>query len=500
MKLFIILFILLVNLSHAQVDFKGKKPNIVYILTDDLGYGDVKVNNPNGKIKTPHLDKLAAQGMNFTDAHTNSSVCTPTRYGIMTGRYAWRTHLKNGVIMGYDQALIEDDRLTVGSFLQKQSYDTALIGKWHLGWDWTLKNGEKNVSTPNRWNILQSNANDENVDFSKPVTRGPDTNGGFSYYFSACGSLDMAPYVYVENNMPLSVPTKTTVSRTKYGWWRKGMTADDFKHDESTPEYMRRSIAYIKEKAKTDKPFFLYIPLPSPHTPILPTKPFQGKSAINPYADFVMQVDWTVGQIVKAIDDSGIGENTLIIFTSDNGCSPAAKINELKKKGHDPHPGLRGTKADIWEGGNRVPFIVRWQDQIKAGQTNDQLIGVTDLLATVADICNKELGKDQGNDSISMLPTFLNPKTKTRNDFIVHSVSGVFGLRLNKWSFIDGPGSGGWSKPKDKDAIKQGLPSVQLYNLATDLGQQNNLQAENPEKVKYMKDLLEKYKQQGYSK
>ena len=476
---------------NSFAEFKGRKPNIVYILTDDLGFGDVKVNNPNGKIETPYLDKLASQGMNFTDAHTNSSVCTPTRYGLLTGRYCWRTPLKSRVLDGYSDALIEEGCTTVGSYLQKQGYDTAMIGKWHLGWNWALKDGYTREGFKKN-NPKASVANAKTVDFSKPITASPKDRAGFDYYFSAAASLDFPPYVYVKNDQPLSVPAKKT-SRGGYGWWRNGLTADDFDHEQSSLEYMRRSIAYIKHKAKKKKPFFLYIPLPSPHTPILPTKDFEGKSGINPYADFVMEVDWIAGQIIEAIDKAGIAKNTIVIFTSDNGCSPAAKIDLLKKKGHDPHAGLRGTKADIWEGGHRVPFIVRWPAKVKAGQTNKQLIGITDLLATVADICNKPLSDNEGEDSVSMLPTLLNKKKKVRDHYIVHSVFGKFGLRQGDWVYIDTKGSGGWSQSNDPSP-------VQLYNLKTDLFQKNNIYKDYPEKVKSMKALLEKYKKQGHSK
>jgi arylsulfatase A-like enzyme len=477
------------TLLTSQLIVSGaEKPNIVYILTDDLGFGDVKVNNPEGKIPTPYLDEFASEGMNFTDAHTNSSVCTPTRYGILTGRYCWRTPLKSKVLDGYSDALIEDDRTTVGDYLQQQGYDTALIGKWHLGWNWALKEGVTRDGFKKK-GVRSSAANAQTVDFAKPITKGPNTNGGFQYYFAASASLDFPPYVYVENDQPLSVPTKTTAGKG----WRKGLTADDFKHVESTPEYMKRSIAYIKQRSKNPKPFFLYIPLPSPHTPIVPTDAFKGKSGLNTYADFVMQVDWTAGQIIKAVDDAGIAENTIVIFTSDNGCSPRAKISDLMKKGHDPHAGLKGMKSDIWEGGHRVPFMVRWPKRIKAGQTNSNLVGVTDLLATMADVCRVPLKESEGEDSISMLPTLLDAQQATRDTYVVHSVNGKFGIRQGDWIYIDTQGSGGWSKSTDKSP-------VQLYNLKEDLAQQKNVYREHPEKVKGMKALLEKYKNQGHSR
>lgn len=304
-----------------------QKPNIIYILADDMGYGDISAFNEQGKIQTPNIDKLAIEGMRFTDAHTSSAVCTPTRYGILTGRYNWRSTLKSGVLTGKSKALIPPNRKTVAKMLQENNYTTAFIGKWHLGWDWAMKDGEDTGGEG--W----SPEDFDNIDFSKPVKNGPKVLG-FDYSYGHSGSLDMAPYVYVENGMPSQIPDSSTVNTGKYSWWREGPTSVDFIHEDVTPNFFRKSIQYIKEMSKQEKLFFLYLALPSPHTPILPTEEWQNKSGLNPYGDFVMMIDDYVGQMQQAIKEAGIEENTIVIFTSDNGCSPAAKIEELTEKGH----------------------------------------------------------------------------------------------------------------------------------------------------------------------
>ena len=458
------------------------KPNIIYILCDDLGIGDIGIENPEGKIPTPNIDRLGLEGMIFTDAHTNSSVCTPTRYGILTGRYAWRSRLKKGVLNGYSQHLIEDGRMTVPSFLKEQGYHTAGIGKWHLGWDWKLKSDKP-----------------DDVDYTQPVKNGPTTKG-FDYFFGHCGSLDMAPYVWVENDMPTEVPDRTTEANRKEvgnGWWRKGPTAPDFDHKKVMEEFTTRSIAYIKERAKTGQPFFLYLPYSSPHTPVLPTEEYVGKSGLeSAYADFVFMNDAHIGKIMAAVEEAGIAENTLVIFTSDNGCSPEANFKELEAQGHDPSAQYRGHKADIFEGGHRVPFVVRWPAKIKAGSTCADVTCVTDLLATCADILGATLPADAGEDSVSMLPNLLGTaKGAVREATVHHSINGTFAIRQGKWKLIDAPHSGGWSAPRPSDKKAwQDLPALQLYDLDADPGETNNLQAEHPEVVQRLKALLEKYK------
>lgn len=483
------------NPSIGQ-DLPKEFPNIIYILADDMGYGDVSILNKDSKIKTPNLDQLAQEGIQFTDAHTTSSVCTPTRYGILTGRYSWRSRLKSGVLTGKSNALIPPNRTTVASMLKKKGYQTAFIGKWHLGWNWSYKNLYK--APGDGWNKEDF----ADMDFSKPVEKGPNTLG-FDYAYGHSGSLDMAPYVYVENGMPTSIPEKTTVDTGKYSWWREGPTGTDFIHEEVTPNFFKRANNYIQEKAKNTKPFFLYLALPSPHTPILPTKEWQGKSGLLPYADFVLMIDHAIGNLLKTIKSAGIEENTVVIFTSDNGCSPAAGIEELEKAGHYPSYKYRGHKADIYEGGHRVPFFVKWPSVIKAGAESEALVSTTDLMATLAEIVSYELSNEEGEDSISMLPLFSkNTKDQhARTTLISHSVYGNFAIRQGDWKLILCPGSGGWSYPnpkKDTIAIKS-LPPFQLYNLKEDPKESKNLYATNKSKVEELKNTLTKQIQEGRS-
>jgi arylsulfatase A-like enzyme len=459
-----------------------EKPNIIYILCDDLGIGDVGIHNPNGKIPTPNMDRIGREGIVFTDAHSNSGVCTPTRYGILTGRYTWRSQLKRGVLQGYSDHLIEEDRMTVASLLKDNGYHTAYIGKWHLGWDWA-----------------RSGEGKEDVDFTQPVSHGPNTNG-FDYAYGHCGSLDMAPYVYVENGMPTAVPTKTTVRpRSEYskGWWREGLTAPDFDHWEVMSNFTERSVDYIREQAETEEPFFLYLPYSSPHSPCLPTEEYVGSSGLDSiYADFVTMNDDHIGQVIAAVEAAGISENTLIIVTSDNGCSPVADFKELAGQGHDPSLIYRGQKGDIFEGGHRIPFVARWPAKIKPGSISHDTTCLTDLLATCADILNVDLPIDAGEDSVSMLPNLLGTADGPVREAIVHhSLYGDFAIRQGEWKLIESPHSGGWSPPRAKNVDDwKDLPPIQLYNLKTDPGETTNLYNQYPEVVQRLRRLLDKYK------
>jgi len=478
LKLFLCLFFGLLILHSVQAQ---QQPDIIYILADDLGYGDLSAFNPDGNINTPHLDKLAADGMMFTDAHSSSAVCTPTRYGILTGRYNWRSRLKSSVLWGKSEALIPMERTTVASMLQDQGYHTAFIGKWHLGWNWTMDE-------------------EEHIDFSQPVTHNPN-DLGFDYAYGHAASLDIPPYVYVENGMPTSIPRDSTVNEDYQGFWRKGLTAPDFVHQEVTPHFFDKAITYVEEKSGSGQPFFLYLPLPSPHTPILPLEKWQGKSGLNPYADFVMMIDDYVGQLMKTVEANGIAENTLIIFTSDNGCSPRAEFDELTAKGHDPSYVFRGHKADIYEGGHRVPFIARWPAVIPAASRSEQIICTTDLMATCAEIVGYPLQNNEGEDSYSLMPLLKGQATHAplREATVHHSINGSFAIRQGDWKLIMCPGSGGWSDPRpNSDGIDQ-LSEVQLYNLAEDIAETNNLQAAYPGKVQQLKNLLTRYIVRGRS-
>ncbi|MBU2950875.1 arylsulfatase [Tamlana agarivorans] len=467
--------------SESPKESTPKKPNIVYILADDLGYGDVQSYNPEGKIPTPHLDNMAKNGLLFTDAHTSSSVCTPTRYGILTGRYNWRSKLKKHVLNGYSKSLIKQERTTIADMLKSQGYNTAFIGKWHLGWDWELKDQDS------------LKVNGLSVDFTKPVKNGPTTHG-FDYAFGFCGSLDMPPYVYIENEMPTMVPTEYTRSKGMKSW-RKGLTADDFSHIKVLQDITDKAVTYISDKAKEDKPFFLYLPLPAPHTPILPTEAFLGKSKTNIYGDFVMQVDDVVNQVREALKKQGISENTLLVFTSDNGCSPKADFKTLETFGHDPSNPLRGHKADIYEGGHRVPFIVEWPAKGLKNKTSDKVICTTDFFATCAEIAGYNMPDSEGEDSYSMLPLISGESNNAIREYTVHhSIDGRFAIRQGDWKLAFCPGSGGWSAPRPRDIIKNKLvlPPLQLFNLKDDIGETKNVIDENPEVAVQLKAALKK--------
>ena len=471
------------------------KPNIVYILADDLGYGDVQCLNPErGKILTPHMDKLAADGMTFTDAHTTSSVCTPTRYSILTGRYNWRTKLQIHVLNGYELPLIPTDRMTVPSFLRDNGYTTAMIGKWHLGLDIPTIDGKKAKPAaglkgkigkgefpPNKLS---------NIDWTKPISGGP-VDLGFDSWFGITASLDFPPYVWIRGR-----DWQGKGSHSK-AFHRPGPASEDFEAIDVLDKLLAESKKFISEY-KSEKPFFAYIPLPSPHTPIVPTKKWQGKSGLNKYGDFVMQTDDFLGQVVKALDDAGLSENTIVIMTSDNGCSPQAKFEVLENKGHFASAQYRGAKADIWEGGHRVPFMVKWPQVIKAGSVSDELTCQIDLLATCAELVGTKLPKNAGEDSESILPLFSGEETKfSRKGIIHHSVGGHFSYREGNHKLILAYGSGGWMAPNENAAKKQGLPKAQLYDLATDPGEQKNLYLEQPELAEKLLTQLTEYVEAG---
>ncbi len=448
-------------------------PNVVYILADDLGYGDVSALNEHAAWKTVHMDRLASQGMVFTDAHSESAVCTPTRYGILTGRYSWRSRLKRGVLGGSSRPLIERERMTVATLLKKHGYETAVIGKWHLGLGWQMA-GEKKDS----------------IDFTRPLTDTPNDHG-FDYSYIIPASLDMAPYVYVENDHVTAIPDHITENRKKYSWWRRGWTAPDFIHEDVLPHMTCRAVAFIRRhvQERKEQPFFLYFALTAPHTPILPTPEFQGRSGTNPYGDFVLEVDSMIGQMMQAVHDLGIEKNTIFIVTSDNGCSPQADYAELAKYGHNPSYLFRGTKSDIWEGGHRIPLIVRWPAVVSAGSRCDATVCLNDLMATMAAIVGDTLPPNAGEDSYTMLPLLRGEKGPIRSSVINHSIDGSFALRQGPWKLEMCKGSGGWSLPR-RVADTMDLPPLQLYNLDEDISEAHNVQDRYPERVKAMEEEL----------
>jgi len=446
----------LLFIASCALAVADSKPNIVYIICDDLGYGDIQCLAPEtSKIPTPNADQLALEGMTFTDAHSGSSVCTPTRYGIMTGRYSWRTKLQKGVVTGFAPCLIDKDRMTVAGFLKQQGYATAIVGKWHLDFQYLdPESGE-----------AYSQKQHKTPPVGAKIPDGP-LHRGFDYYHG----------FHHARNMDAVIEDDKVIA-----------------HDDVVnmlPRLTEKSVAYIDSRAGKEEPFFLYVPLGSPHTPIVPSDEWKGKSGLGEYGDFVMQTDNVVGEISKALERNGFTENTLVIFTSDNGCSKAAGIPKLAEQGHIVSANLRGSKADIWDGGHRVPFLVRWPGKVEAGSNSDQLICLTDLFATVTDILGQSILGQTCEDSVSFLPALSGKKIEsTRNGVIHHSFSGHFAYRQGPWKLLLARASGGWSSPKENEAGKD-APKGQLYHMRKDIGETNNLFEKNPEKVEVLLGLL----------
>jgi arylsulfatase A-like enzyme len=467
------------SLPAAAAWAAAPAPNIVCILADDLGYGDLGCYNPNSKIPTPNLDRLASQGVRFTDMHSPSAVCTPTRYGLLTGRYCWRSPLKKGVLSGYSPNLIEDGRPTVASVLKARGYNTAAFGKWHLG----LGRAEK-------------------ADFSAPFRPSP-IDHGFDSFYGIPASLDMPPYVWVQNDRAVEVPTKETAGDIGYGgsrgrFYRGGAIAPSFEVDEVLPTITGKAVDFLKHQTAA-KPFFLYVPLTAPHTPWAPKAEYRNKSQAALYGDFVAQVDDSAGKIISALDQSGLGRNTLVVFASDNGAYWGAQ--DITETGHRANAQWRGMKADIYEAGHRVPFLARWTGAINAGGVSDQLACLTDITATAAELAGAPLLRDSAEDSFSLAPALLNRKAATavRDSVVVHSSQGLFGIRKGPWKLAMGRGSGGFTKPVTID-IKPGEPEGELYNLAADPGETQNLYLEKPDKVKELTALLAQIRSSGRSR
>jgi len=487
---FVALLLVLPTALHASEPVK--KPNIVVIYADDLGYGDVQCYNPKrGKIPTPNIDRLAASGMRFTDAHSSSGVCSPSRYTLLTGRYHWRTRLQAGIVGLWAGPLIAPDRLTIAGLAKPHGYRTACIGKWHLGWDWPIPTASKKYFLTGGYggkkDIVATDAHRAawQTVFSKPIEGGPLTRG-FDEYFGT-DVPNWPPYCFIENDRTSGVPSEFAAPALfrKNQASVQGPALKDWTLEPILPALGDRAAAYVGREAKRAERFLLYMPLTAPHTPLSVNEPYKGKSGLGLYADFVMETDAIVGQVLGAIEKGGIAESTLVIFTSDNGCAPYIGVNELEEKGHFPSGPLRGYKSDVWEGGHRVPFVVRWPGVVKPGTDCDQLVHQADIMATIADIFDKKLPANAAQDSYSLLPLLHGEDKTIREHAVSCSARGVPSLRQGTWKLILASGSGGWSKGGD------GQP-IQLYNLAEDLGETKNLAAQQPERVAEMRALLEK--------
>ncbi|MDY0304023.1 MAG: arylsulfatase [Sphaerochaeta sp.] len=463
------------------------KPNIVYILFDDLGYGDVSALNERSAFKTPAFDRIAHEGVSFTDAHATSAVCTPSRYSIITGRYNWRSRLKSYVLGGFSEPLIEGHTKTVAAMLKDRGYTTHLVGKWHLGLG--LAKGEGFIEEADF-------AESHPIDYTQPITDGPTTHG-FDTFFGTAGSLDMPPYAYIAGDRFTAVPT-TPTKGSGMGFWRQGLTAPDFVHEQVLDTLTDRAIEIIGEEH--DTPFFLLLSLTGPHTPILPAPEFVGASKTNAYGDFVLHCDAAVARVLQALEAAGIEEETLVVMTSDNGCSPAADFDALKGAGHNPSYIFRGMKSDIYEGGHRIPLLVRWPALVPPSGRCDRLVSLADLYATLSEIVGYRPGSDEAPDSVSMLPLLKDPTgSEVRSSLISQSIDGSLSLRRGRWKLEMCPGSGGWSFPRPDSAEEEGLPSVQLYDLEQDIGETTNVQHLHPAIVASMREELATLVRRGRS-
>ncbi len=485
------------------------RPNIVTILADDLGYGDPGCNNPSSAIPTPNIDRLAAEGMRFTDAHAGSSVCTPSRYALLTGRYAWRGRLKSGIVWEWDAPLIEEGRRTVASLLRDHGYATACIGKWHLGWEWTLTDG----SRPNDHVAFGEMLRDERyelgtrIDYTARLGGGP-VDRGFDSYFGV-DVPNFAPYTWFEDDHLSEVPT---VEKPDHLYGHPGLAVEGWELEPMIPEFTRRAVSYIEARATSDRPFFLYLPLTSPHSPVVPNDEFKGRSGAGNYGDFVCEVDWVVGQVMDALERAGLTDNTLLIFTSDNG--PERRTPDdmgawerVREHGHYSMGDLRGIKRDAWEGGHRVPFVARWPEVTPAGAICDELVSLSDLMATCAHVVGAELGSGEGEDSVSFVPMLRGAvTTPTRSFAIHHSAAGVFAVRARvpgregDWVLIDAPSPDENDEPDwfraERGYEPHGEPR-ELYNLADDLAERRNLHAEEPEIARELGRILDRARRES---
>ena len=458
-----------------RADATEKQPNIVFVLADDMGYGDVRAFNPSSKVPTPHLDRVAAGGMRFTDAHSGSAVCTPTRYGVLTGRYSWRTPMKSGVLNGYSRPLIEPGQLTVAEMLQQAGYRTGCVGKWHLGMDLPRVAG----------------GGDKDLDPAGRVENGPHDRG-FDYNFNVLASLDMPPYVYVENDRFAGVASDNIDASKFPKYWRAGAIDPEFSMVDCLDQLTDKAVDFIAESAQGDAPFFLYFPLTAPHKPVLPHPRYHGKSGVGDYGDFLIQVDDVIGRVDQALADVGAAEDTLFIMTSDNGSfmyrlqnAPErhgggsdrdhvddASIQAYDTQNHRANLHWRGTKADIWDGGHRVPYIARWPKRVRAGSDCDTPICLTDLMATCADAAGIEVPEGAAEDSYSILPWLEGKRSPApRPPVVHHSINGTLAMREGDYKLIFGSGSGGRGTPSSKPWSEP----YQLYHFGKDPWETKNL-------------------------
>lgn len=485
------------NSKKEESNNQIAKPNIVIIYTDDQGYGDVGALNPNAKFQTPNIDRIANEGVVFTDGHSSDAVCTPSRYSLLTGRYSWRTSLKANVLRADGPCLIEKDRMTIASLLQKNGYNTAMVGKWHLQMQFE---GDVN----------------EGRDWSKPFTEGPIAHG-FDYFYGIAASMNYGILTYLENDRVLEPPVlytkkKMDVTPRTYRMtppykeeWSKGYleVAPSFNDELVLENFAEKAVDYIGKsaaEAKNGKPFFLYLPLTSPHLPHCTHPDFQGRSDCGNYGAFMEETDYRVGQVLDALKANGLEDNTLVIFSSDNGAESNYEY-QRDTFGHYSCMNFKGGKRDIYEGGHRVPFLMRWPGVIEAGSQVDEPVYQGDYLATISDIIGASLPDTAGEDSHSLLPLIdknFNGEYQKDRAVIHHSFTGHFAIRKGDWKLNMFRGSGGSLEPKFVE-IEEGDAPYELYNIKNDPGETTNLYFENPEIVKDLKEDITKIIKNGRS-
>lgn len=477
-------------------------PNVVIIYADDMGYGDLNIQNPDSKIPTPHLDQLASEGMRFTDAHSSSGICSPSRYALLTGTYHWRR--QHGIVGAFGKPFFNASDVTLPQVLRDNGYATACIGKWHLGWNWQFKNPPS--GSVMQWGREVAFYHPEDIDWSKPVSGGP-IDRGFDYYFGD-GTINFPPYAWVENDRLIEAPTEVMDINnigydTKEGNWefRPGPKVEGWNPYDVLPTITEKATEWIAQQTD-DKPFFLYFPLPSPHAPIIPNDDFDGKSEAGAYGDFIFQSDWVVGKVLKAIQDNGFEENTIVIFTSDNGPERYA-FERGEKYEHFSMGSFRGLKRDIWEGGHRIPFLIKWPGHIQPGIVSDKLVSQIDIMGTLGALTGIKLQDGVAPDSYHFLP-FLsqNPDSLPQREVLIHNtMKNRWAVRKGDWLYINDSTGQHSMMPESFSKLRgyvtdttQGL----LFNLTKDPGQRKNQYALHPELVATMDKLISESKARGY--
>ncbi len=490
---------------HAADDSPIKKPNILFILADDLGYGDVSCYNPDSKIPTPNIDRLAAEGMRFTDAHSPSTVCTPTRYSLLTGRMAFRTK-NNTVFTGVGgPCLIEPSRMTIADMLASKGYHTAMFGKWHVGMTFYDSKG-KPINHDGPEGV-------ERVDYSRRIDGGPMDQGFARFFGTVCCPTSDFLYAYIDNDHIPVAPTgkldRSLIPKNPFtGDCRDGVIAPDYKLNEVDLVFLDKAKAYLQEHVKTrsQEPFFLLHSFAAVHLASLPAPQFMGATKFGPHGDYIYEMDWIVGELMKTLTSLGIADNTIVMIGSDNGPEVSTVVEMRKTYNHDGASPWRGVKRDQWEGGHRTPFIVRWPKKIKAGTLSNQLLSLTDVFATCAAIVGAEVPKNAAEDSFNLLPVLLGTQGEqsVRPYLLQQTWTSKMSIRRGNWKYCDHQGSGGnnyergemkeFSLP-EKDSSAPG----QLYNLADDPGEITNVYSQHPEIVSELKALLDSSKEQGRS-